>query len=117
MHLAVDALGRILKVFITAGTIADCVMGETLLEGINADLLFADSAYDNNNIIRIEQREYDKKLYKRRHIYRKYYPHAEGLEEALPLTTPKVKTLFWLPCIFVLCSIGLGFMNDCVHTF
>jgi transposase len=74
-----------IRVFITAGTTADCKYGERLIEGINAEVLLADRGYDTNAIIeaaraagmqvvippkknRIEQREYDKDLYKLRHL-------------------------------------------------
>jgi len=71
--------------FVTAGTVADCKYGEKLIEGIDADVLLADRGYDTNAIIkaatasgmqvvippkknRKEQREYDKYLYKLRHL-------------------------------------------------
>jgi len=71
--------------FITAGTTADCKLGEKLIEGITAEHLLADRAYDTNAIIkaaieagiqvvippkknRKEQREYDEYLYKLRHL-------------------------------------------------
>jgi len=71
--------------FITAGTVADCKYGEKLIEGIDAQALLADRGYDTNTIVdkastagmivvippkknRKEQREYDKDLYKVRHL-------------------------------------------------
>jgi transposase len=71
--------------FVTAGTVADCKYGEKLIEGIDADVLLADRAYDTNAIInaavaagmqvvippkknRKEQREYDEYLYTLRHL-------------------------------------------------
>ena len=71
--------------FITTGTTADCKLGEKLIEGINAEYLFADRGYDTNASIeaainagmkvvippkknRKEQREYDEYLYKLRHL-------------------------------------------------
>jgi transposase len=71
--------------FVTAGTVADCKYGERLISGIDADALLADRGYDTNAIIdaakaagmevvippkknRKEQREYDKYLYKLRHL-------------------------------------------------
>jgi len=73
------------KVKITAGNINDSVVANELIDGICANKLLADKGYDANKIIeqaqsngmevvippksnRIIQREYDKELYKKRHI-------------------------------------------------
>ena len=80
-----DANGNPVRIFITAGTTADCKFGEALIKEISALALLADKGYDVNSLIelarsmgmeivippkknRIEQREYDKDLYKLRHI-------------------------------------------------
>ncbi len=85
MHLAVDAHGMPVRVFITSGTTADCKLGGKLIEGIDALALLADRGYDVNVIIELarsmgmeivippkknrrEQRAYDKDLYKLRHL-------------------------------------------------
>ena len=71
--------------FVTAGTIADCQYGKNLIDGIDADVLMADRAYDTNAIVeaalsakmqvvippkknRKVQRDYDTYLYKMRHL-------------------------------------------------
>ena len=71
--------------FITDGATADCSQAANLISGIEADCLIADKAYDTNDIIdlavqgdmevvipakknRLHQREYDKYLYKLRHL-------------------------------------------------
>jgi transposase len=81
----VDANGNPVRIFVTAGTTADCELGEDLIQGIDAKALLADRGYDVNKIIekaqsmgmevvippkknRIEQRDYDKDLYKIRHL-------------------------------------------------
>ena len=73
------------RVQVTAGTVADCSRALPLIEGIAAEYLLADKAYDTNEIIaaatelgmepvippksnRKEQREYDRALYKLRHL-------------------------------------------------
>jgi transposase len=83
--MAVDANGNPVRIFITAGTTADCKLGEKLIKGIDAVSLLADRGYDTNSIItlaqsmgmeivippkknRKEQRHYDKDLYKLRHL-------------------------------------------------
>jgi transposase len=81
----VDANGMPVRMFITAGTTADCRYGETLIQGIDAEYLLADRGYDTDAIVlaamsagmqvvippkknRKEQRKYDQHLYKLRHL-------------------------------------------------
>ena len=69
----------------TEGTVADCSQALPLIEGIAAECLLADKAYDTNEIIatvqalgidpiippksnRREKREYDRALYRLRHL-------------------------------------------------
>jgi len=85
LHLAVDAHGKPVKAQLTAGTIADCSQAIPLLEGLDIKVLLADKGYDTNAILeytqergitavippkrnRKVQREYDKNLYKLRHL-------------------------------------------------
>lgn len=85
IHIAVDAHGMPIRIIITEGTRADCKLALALIEGILAEFLFADRGYDTNEILayaremgievvippkknRLEQREYDKFLYKYRHL-------------------------------------------------
>ena len=73
------------RILITQGTTADCKQAGALVEGIDAEMLFADRAYDTNEIIetakaagmeivispkknRKVQREYDEYLYRLRHL-------------------------------------------------
>ena len=80
-----DAHGMPVRIFVTAGTVADCEYGERLIMGIKAVTFLADKGYDVNKLIqlaksmgmeivippkrnRVEQREYDKDLYKLRHL-------------------------------------------------
>ena len=85
LHLAVDANGMPVRILITEGTRADCKEAVHLIEGISAQVMLADRGYDTNDILayavsagmetvippkknRREQREYDKYLYKLRHL-------------------------------------------------
>jgi len=80
----VDENGMPVGCIITDGTTADCTKAVDLLEGLTANTLFADRAYDTDAIIsyaelknmdvvippkknRLVQRDYDKELYKLRH--------------------------------------------------
>ena len=73
------------RLALTEGTEADCSQALSLIEGIEAQCLLADKAYDTNEIIasaskkgmeavippksnRKEKREYDRALYKLRHL-------------------------------------------------
>ena len=73
------------RLLVTEGTVADCTQALPLIEGISAECLLADKAYDTNAIVaaaselgmnpvippksnRREKREYDRALYKLRHL-------------------------------------------------
>ena len=73
------------RVVVTKGTTADCTKADELIDGIEAENLLADRGYDTDHIVglaiskgmkvvippkknRIIQREYDKNLYKIRHL-------------------------------------------------
>ena len=94
IHLAVDAHGMPVRVFITQGTTADCTQADRLIEGIDADYLLADRGYDSDTIIeqarkqdmeavippkrnRRTQRFYDKELYKLRHLVENAFLHLK----------------------------------------
>ncbi len=94
LHLAVDAHGMPVRVFITQGTTADCAQAHKLIEGISADYLLADRGYDSDEIVlqaakegmqvvipprknRIYQRPCDKELYKLRHLVENAFLHLK----------------------------------------
>ena len=83
--MAVDAHGMPVRMFITEGTAADCTQAGELVEGIDADYLLADRAYDTDAILgtcarqgieavipakrhRQHVREHDEHLYRHRHL-------------------------------------------------
>jgi transposase len=85
IHLLCDALGNPLRFIVTGGEVADCTQALPLLENHNAAYVLADKGYDSNEIVdyiqkngatpvippkknRIEQRYYDKEIYKDRHL-------------------------------------------------
>ena len=86
-HLAINDRGMPLEFVVTERTHSDCKEAINLLKNIDAKLLFADRAYDTNEILsyiaiakrniksvippkrnRLEQRDYNRKLYRFRHI-------------------------------------------------
>lgn len=83
-----------IRVFITAGTTADCTQAGKLIEGLTAENLLADKGYDSDAIIeqaaeqgmkaqipprknRKEQRGYDTELYKLRHLVENAFLHLK----------------------------------------
>ena len=83
--MAIDSHGMPVRLAVTEGTVADSSQALPLIEGIEAEYLLADKAYDTNEIIagslklgmepvippkrnRKEKRDYDQALYKLRHL-------------------------------------------------
>ena len=94
MHLAVDARGLPVRALVTSGTTADCTQAVALIDGFAAEYLLADKGYDSNAVIaeavragikvvippkknRKEQREYDKELYRVRHLVENAFLHLK----------------------------------------
>ena len=82
------------RIIITQGTTADCTQASKLIEGITADNLLADRAYDTNAIIeqaktqgmepvipskknRVIPREHDAEIYKERHLVENAFLHLK----------------------------------------
>lgn len=85
IHALVDALGNPLKFILTGGQRNDITQGASLLEGTGNTTVIADKAYDSNALLEVietqksttvippkknrkVQRDYDKDLYKERHL-------------------------------------------------
>jgi transposase len=79
---------------ITDGTRADCTQASSLIEGINAHYLLADKGYDSDAIVdqavaqgmiavipprknRKHKRDYDRDLYKLRHLVENAFLHLK----------------------------------------
>ena len=94
MHLAVDSHGMPVRAILTEGTAADCTQAIALIEGLTAEYLLADKGYDTNDIIsqaiaqgmkpvippkknRTVAREYDKELYRLRHLVENVFLHLK----------------------------------------
>lgn len=86
----VEALGNLARWRLTAGQVADVREAEPLLEGVAADAVAADKAYDCNALIdtitargaqavippranRTEQRDFDRHLYKGRNLVERFF--------------------------------------------
>ena len=94
LHLAVDSHGMPLRAIITQGTTADCTQAIALIDGFTAENLLADKGYDTDAIIeqaksqgmapvipskknRKVQRDYDRELYKARHLVENAFLHLK----------------------------------------
>ena len=98
IHAAVDAHGMPVRFLITAGNQADCTQGTALLEGLPLQFVLADKAYDTDTMAvpaihsksnRKTQRDYDKYLYKLRHLVENYFQKVKSWRD---LATRYVKT-------------------------
>ena len=96
-----------------------------MIDGISAETLLADRGYDTNQIIayaadagmnivipakrnRKQQREYDRYLYRLRHLVENAFCTC-NVGEALLLDMQKLQHLFWLLCKFVALLFGVLF--------
>ena len=85
VHAVVDGLGNPIRIQLTGGNVHDIVPACDLIAGLQTDQTIADKAYDADKFIalateqgsevvmppkssRLEQREYDRHLYKERHL-------------------------------------------------
>ena len=126
LHLAVDSHGMPLRAIITQGTTADCKQATALIDGFNAQHLLADRGYDTNKILhqaasqgispvippkknRKEQREYDKGLYKIRHLVENAFLHLKrwrGIATRYAKNTSSFLAAIHIQCIFLWASIS-----------
>ena len=90
IHVAVDALGNPVRWRLTGGEVHDSTQGIALIKDFDAQAVLADKGYDSNEIVsyiqdhqmhavippksnRIEQRQYDKHLYKERNLVERFF--------------------------------------------
>ncbi|WP_374044400.1 transposase [uncultured Bilophila sp.] len=57
IHAVVDALGNPLRIHLTAGNVNDIVSVCGLIEGLLADKLLVDRAYDANKLLALAERQ------------------------------------------------------------
>ena len=125
IHLAVDANGMPVRVLITEGTRADCKEAIHLIDGISAETLLADRGYDTNQIIayaadagmnivipakrnRKQQREYDRYLYRLRHLVENAFLHLKrwrGIATRYAKTTTSFLAAVQIRCIAIWCTV------------
>jgi transposase len=123
VHIAVDALGNPLRLLLTAGQRHDSPQASALIEGYEPQALIADKGYDSDPLIasvtargieavippkknRLVQREYDRHLYRERHLiecfigkikhYRRVFSRFEKLSKNYLGFLSFVSALVWL---------------------
>jgi transposase len=107
------------RILVTAGTAADCKQAAALIDGFAAEYLLADRGYGTNEIVekalqagmkvvippkrnRKHQREYDKYLYKMRHLAENAFLHLKrrrGLAARYAKTTASFAAAIQIRCI------------------
>lgn len=115
-----------LRAIVTQGTAADCAQATNLIEGFTAKNLLADKGYDTDAILiqakkqgmsavippkrsRKEQRDYDKELYKARHLVENAFLHLKqwrGIATRYAKNTASFLAAIHIRCIFLWASIS-----------
>ena len=126
MHLAVDSHGMPLRAIITQGTTADCTQVNALIDGFSAENLLADRGYDTDAVLekaksqgiaavippkrnRKVQRDYDKELYKIRHLVENAFLHLKqwrGIATRYAKNSTSFLAAIHIRCIFLWASIS-----------
>lgn len=123
IHAAVDALGNPLRLRLTPGQAHDLPQAQSLLEGIEAQAVLADKAYDADDFLeflrkkgilivipqkknRLQKREYDGFRYRERHLvecffnkikhFRRVFSRFDKLANKYLAFLHFVSTLIWL---------------------
>ena len=115
-----------LRAIITQGTTADCTQAAPLIDGFTAENLLADKGYDTDAIIeqaqkqgmspvippksnRKKQRDYDKELYKARHLIENAFLHLKqwrGIATRYAKNAASFLAAIHIRCIFLWASIS-----------
>ena len=123
IHIAVDALGNPLRLILTAGQRHDSPQAAALIDRFEPQVLIADKGYDSDPLLesvqalgieavippkknRLVQREYDRHLYRERHLiecfiskikqYRRVFSRFEKLSKNYMGFLSFVSALVWL---------------------
>lgn len=123
IHASVDGLGNPLRFLLTGGQRHDMTQADSLIEDFDFECVIADRSYDSEDFLqkiaekdavavipprrnRKEQREYDRHLYKERHLiecffnkikhYRRIFSRFEKLDKRLLGFLSFAGTLIWL---------------------
>ena len=109
------------RILITAGTVHDARQAIPLIAGISAEYLLADKGYDSGKIVdaatsqgmeivipprknRVVKREYDKELYRLRHLVENAFLHLKrwrGIATRYAKNTASFLAAVQIRCIFL----------------
>lgn len=130
IHLAVDAHGMPVRMFVTAGTVAYCSKACELVEGIEAENLLADKGYDSSDFVdslkkskitpviparscRKAPREYDKHLYQLRHLVENAFLELKRWR-GIATRYAKIPHLSWPRFTLDVLLFGLKIIDDTI---
>ena len=121
------------RALVTEGTTADCTQAIALIDGFTARNLLADRGYEADSILeqakrqgmipvippkknRKEQRDYDKELYKARHLVENAFLHLKrwrGIATRYAKNTASFLAAIHIRCLFLWASISwLHYLED-----
>lgn len=115
-----------LRAILTEGTAADCKQAVALIDGLSAQHLLADRGYDSSEIIeqaqrqgmsvvippkrnRKEQRNYDRELYKARHLVENaflYLKQWRGIATRYAKNSASFLAAIHIRCLFLWATIS-----------
>jgi transposase len=113
------------RILVTAGTAADCSQASTLIEGLDAQYLLADKGYDSDALVakvetsgmkavipprcnRKQPREYDRELYRHRHLVENAFLHLKrwrGIATRYAKNTASFLAAVQIRCIAIWAAI------------
>ncbi len=119
IHITVDGLGNPLRIHLTPGQRNDIAEAEALILGYKSEYVIGDKGYDSDNFIavieangaiavispkshRVDQRDYDKHLYRERHLVEcfinkiKWYQQDKMVSPHLLSVREVSYPLFWI---------------------
>lgn len=119
----VDGLGNPLRIKLTAGNVNDMVPAGDLISGLDADMVIADKAYDADKFIalvreqgaeavipprsnRLEQREFDRHLYKERHLVECFFAKIKSFRH-ISTRYDKLAVTFRAAVLIASCMVWL----------
>jgi len=117
IHVVVDALGNPVRIILSPGQAADITFAKQLVEGLDGKAVIGDKGYDSTDFIetiersgaeaiippranRVEQREYDKHVYKVRNLVERFFAQLKQLR--------RVATRYEKTAVSFLAMIQLG---------
>ena len=116
IHAVVDAAGRPIRLFLSAGNEADIAQAETLLEELPATMLVADKGYDSDAFRqwlrdrgiepcipprsnRQQIRPYSKRSYRKRHLVENFFERIKNFRRVSTRYDKLAQTFLGFVCL------------------